>query len=60
MSAAVVGSVRTVKAGLDKLIADTGAHEVVVISDTYEHADRLRLYERVAEVTKEMTLAQQG
>lgn len=57
MSAAVVGSVRTVKAGLDKLIADTGAHELIVISDTYEHADRLSSYEGVAEVAKEMRFA---
>jgi luciferase family oxidoreductase group 1 len=53
-STAIVGSVRTVKAGLDKLIADTGAHEVIVISDTYEHADRLRSYELVAEIAKEI------
>jgi alkanesulfonate monooxygenase SsuD/methylene tetrahydromethanopterin reductase-like flavin-dependent oxidoreductase (luciferase family) len=57
MSAAVVGSVRTVKAGLDKLIADTGAREVIVIADTYEHADRLRSYELVAEVANKIRFA---
>ena len=50
MSAAIVGSDRTVKAGLEKLVTDTGASEVIVVSDTYEHADRLQSYERVANV----------
>jgi alkanesulfonate monooxygenase SsuD/methylene tetrahydromethanopterin reductase-like flavin-dependent oxidoreductase (luciferase family) len=57
MSAAIVGSSRIVRAGLEKLITDTAANEVIVISDTYEHADRLSSYERVAEVAKEMRFA---
>jgi alkanesulfonate monooxygenase SsuD/methylene tetrahydromethanopterin reductase-like flavin-dependent oxidoreductase (luciferase family) len=48
MSAAIVGSKQTVKAGLEKLITGIGADEV--ISDTYEHADRLHSYQRLAEV----------
>jgi luciferase family oxidoreductase group 1 len=48
LSAAIVGSDATVKAGLEKLAADTGADEVIVVTDTYEHADRLQSYERVA------------
>jgi luciferase family oxidoreductase group 1 len=52
MSAAIVGSDGTVKAGLEKLVADTGVNEVIVVSDTYEHEDRLRSYERVAGVAK--------
>jgi luciferase family oxidoreductase group 1 len=48
LGAAIVGSNATVKAGLEKLVGDTGADEVIVVTDTYEHADRLQSYERVA------------
>jgi luciferase family oxidoreductase group 1 len=47
LRAAIVGSDATVKAGLEKLVADTGADEVIVVTDTYEHADRLQSYQRV-------------
>lgn len=50
LGAAIVGSNATVKAGLEKLVSDTGADEVIVVTDTYEHADRLQSYQRVAEV----------
>jgi luciferase family oxidoreductase group 1 len=50
LGAAIVGSNATVKAGLEKLVGDTGADEVIVVTDTYEHADRLQSYERVADV----------
>src|SRR5277367_5426793 len=41
LAAAIVGSDKTVKTGLEKLIGETGADEVIVVTDTYEHADRL-------------------
>lgn len=50
LSAAIVGSNATVKAGLEKLAGDTGADEVIVVTDTYEHADRLQSYERLARI----------
>jgi len=50
LSAAIVGSNATVKAGLEKVVGDTGADEVIIVTDTYEHADRLESYRRVAEV----------
>src|SRR5580658_790998 len=52
VSAAIVGSDRTVKAGLEKLVTDTGASEVIVVCDAYEHADRLQSYERVVNVAR--------
>jgi luciferase family oxidoreductase group 1 len=52
LRAAIVGSDATVKAGLEKLASDTGADEVIVVTDTYEHADRLHSYERVASVAR--------
>jgi luciferase family oxidoreductase group 1 len=57
LGAAIVGSKATVKAGLERLVADTEADEVIVVTDTYDHADRLRSYERVAEVTKDLAVA---
>jgi len=50
LGAAIVGSNGTVKAGLDKLVGDTEADEVIVVTDTYEHADRLQSYRRMADV----------
>jgi luciferase family oxidoreductase group 1 len=50
LRAAIVGSDRTVRAELAKLVADTAADEVIIVTDTYEHADRLRSYERVAAI----------
>ncbi len=57
LSAAIVGSRETVKAGLEKLVADTLADEVIVVTDTYEHADRVRSYEHVAQIAREMAVA---
>jgi alkanesulfonate monooxygenase SsuD/methylene tetrahydromethanopterin reductase-like flavin-dependent oxidoreductase (luciferase family) len=57
LSAAIVGSDTTVKAGLEKLVSETAADEVIVVTDTYEHADRLRSYERLAEVAKQLGVA---
>jgi alkanesulfonate monooxygenase SsuD/methylene tetrahydromethanopterin reductase-like flavin-dependent oxidoreductase (luciferase family) len=52
LRAAIVGSNATVKAGLEKLVGDTGADEVIVVTDTYDHADRLQSYRRVAEIAR--------
>jgi len=49
---AIVGSDATVKAGLEKLAGETGADEVIVVTDTYEHEDRLQSYRRVADVAR--------
>jgi luciferase family oxidoreductase group 1 len=57
LSAAIVGSDATVKAGLEKLVSETAADEVIVVTDTYDHTDRLRSYERVAAVAKELGVA---
>jgi luciferase family oxidoreductase group 1 len=55
LSAAIVGSNATVQAGLEKLVSETAADEVIVVTDTYDHADRLQSCERVAEVAKELS-----
>jgi luciferase family oxidoreductase group 1 len=50
LGAAIVGSDATVQAGLEKLVRDTGASEVIAVTDTYRHEDRLESYQRLAEV----------
>src|SRR6202795_3689012 len=52
LGAAIVGSDAIVKAGLEKLTGETGADEILVVTDTYEHADRLQSYQRVADVAR--------
>jgi luciferase family oxidoreductase group 1 len=54
LGAAIVGSNATVKAGLQKLVGDTGADEVIAVTDTYDHVDRLQSYRRLASVAKMM------
>jgi len=45
---AYAGSAETVKAGLERFIADTKADEVMVASAIFDHAARLRCYEILA------------
>jgi luciferase family oxidoreductase group 1 len=47
---AIVGSEATVTAGLQQLVDETLADEVIVVADTYDHMDRLQSYERVARI----------
>lgn len=47
---AIVGSEATVKAGVERLVATTGADELIVVTDTWDHAARLESYRRLANV----------
>ncbi|MDR0278922.1 MAG: LLM class flavin-dependent oxidoreductase [Paucimonas sp.] len=46
---AMIGSPAKVKAKLEVLLEQTGADELIFTSDLYEHADRLRSYELMAQ-----------
>ncbi|RYG36533.1 LLM class flavin-dependent oxidoreductase [bacterium] len=48
LARSVVGSSATVKAGLEALIEETGADELILVSDIYDHPTRLRSFEIVA------------
>lgn len=48
LGAAIVGSDATVKAGIERLVRETNADELIVVTDTFEPADRLQSYQRVA------------
>lgn len=50
LGAAIVGSHATVQAGLQKLVRETGASEIIAVTDCYHHEDRLASYRRVADI----------
>lgn len=54
LGSAVIGSDATVKEGLERLAKSTGARELIVVTDTYDHQARLDSYERVAEIAADL------
>ena len=46
----VVGDPRTVRARIEELAEHTAADEVMVTTNVYDQGERLRSYERLAEV----------
>ncbi len=50
LSAAIVGSRATVQVGIEKLIQQTQADEIIVVTDTWDHQDRLNSCSLVAEI----------
>jgi luciferase family oxidoreductase group 1 len=50
LRAAIVGSEATVQAGLERLASNMRADEVIVLTETYEHSDRIDSYRRVARI----------
>ncbi len=52
----IVGSEATVKAGVERLVATTGADELIVVTDTWDHAARLESYRRLAQVASSIAM----
>jgi alkanesulfonate monooxygenase SsuD/methylene tetrahydromethanopterin reductase-like flavin-dependent oxidoreductase (luciferase family) len=52
LARSIVGSPATVRAGIEALVAETGADELMIVSDVYEHEKRLRSFELIAEAQK--------
>ena len=48
LARSIVGSPDTVRRGMAALVEETGADELIVVSDVYEHAERLRSLELIA------------
>jgi luciferase family oxidoreductase group 1 len=44
----IVGTPDMVHAGIEALVAETGADELMIVSDVYDHAARLRSFELIA------------
>ena len=57
LSCAVVGSPETVRQGIDAFIRRTGADELMVTAQIFDHAARVRSYEILADVHKSMSEA---
>jgi len=53
LARSIIGSPSTVRAGLVALIAETGADELIIVSDVYDHQARLRSFELIAEVANQ-------
>ena len=52
LARSIIGSVITVRAGIDALLAETQADELIVVSDVFDHAERLRSFELIAEANR--------
>ena len=52
LARSIVGTGDTVRIGIDALITETGADELVTVSDIYDHFARLRSFELIAEVAE--------
>jgi len=53
LSASIVGGPATVRRGLEALLADTGADEIIINAMIFDPAARVRSYEIVADVWTE-------
>jgi luciferase family oxidoreductase group 1 len=48
LARSIIGSPETVRSGIEALVAETGADELIVVSDLYDHTARLRSFELIA------------
>lgn len=51
LACSVIGSAEMVHKGMASLIDETGADELIVVSDIYDHTKRLRSFEIIADVS---------
>jgi luciferase family oxidoreductase group 1 len=49
LARSIIGAPDTVRAGIDALVAETGADELMIVSDIYDHQARLRSFRLIAE-----------
>jgi len=49
LARSIIGSLETVRRGIAALVEETQADEFIVVSDVYEHSQRLRSFELIAE-----------
>lgn len=52
LARSIYGSPDTVRKGIDALLAETEADELMIVSDVYEHPKRLRSFELIMEAAK--------
>jgi luciferase family oxidoreductase group 1 len=49
LARSIHGAPETVRAGINALVAETGADELMIVSDVYDHPARLRSFQLIAE-----------
>ena len=47
LARSIIGSPATVRAGIDAFIVETGANELMIVSDVYDHVKRLHSFELI-------------
>jgi alkanesulfonate monooxygenase SsuD/methylene tetrahydromethanopterin reductase-like flavin-dependent oxidoreductase (luciferase family) len=52
LARSIVGSSDTVRKGIGALVEETRADELIIVSDVYEHAERLRSIELIAQAAE--------
>ena len=52
LARSIVGSPATVRAGIDALVKETAADELIVVSDIYDHPTRLRSFQMIADAAR--------
>lgn len=50
LTRAIIGSPSTVKAGMEALVEETAADELIIVSDIFDHEKRLRSFELIADI----------
>lgn len=48
LARSITGSPQTIQSGIDALIAETGADELMIVSDIYDHEARLHSFDLIA------------
>ncbi len=60
LARSLVGTAGTIRAGLERLAAETGADEIIVASAIHDHAARLRSYAILAEAHGDLDGVEEG
>jgi alkanesulfonate monooxygenase SsuD/methylene tetrahydromethanopterin reductase-like flavin-dependent oxidoreductase (luciferase family) len=55
LARSVIGVPDTVRAGIAAFVEETGVDEIMIVSDVYDHAARLRSFEIIADAGREAT-----
>ena len=53
LARSVIGSRDTIRAGVARFLAETDVDELMIVSDIYDHRDRLRSFEIIAEACRD-------
>ncbi|WP_395823313.1 hypothetical protein [Collimonas sp.] len=54
LACSIIGSPETVRAGIERFLLRTGADELMIVSDVFDHQARLHSYELIAEAARDV------